>query len=430
MSPNATVGPTSTAQRRRFGLLAALYVAQGVPFGFQATALPVLLRQAGLSLESIGLLGMLSLPWICKPLWAPLVDATDPLGLGQRRSWLLLMQGAQAATCALAATLDPATQTAALLGAVLAMNLFAATQDIATDGLAVDSLADGELGYGNSVQVVGYKIGMLTGGGLLVWLAGKAGWPALFSGMALIQGACALAVLRYRAASTTQAGAGRIGVRLVLRTLVRVLQARASRPLLVLCVSYKVGESMIDVLFKPLLVDSGIATATIGLWVGSVGMVAGALGSALGGWLYARLGATEALRVTLWLRALPLVLIAVCAAVGVDEARLIVCTTLEHAAGGALTTTMFATMMASVDRRIGASHYTLLAAIEVAGKAPGPLVAGFVAQRIGYAPVMAVGVLLALLPLLLISALRRPPAGGAGAVDSGAFNSGASNSPA
>lgn len=420
MSTQAPSSPTPQARRRRLGLLAALYVAQGVPFGFQATALPVLLRQAGLSLESIGLLGMLSLPWICKPLWAPLVDATDPLGLGQRRSWLLLMQGAQAATCALAATLDPASQTAALLGAVLAMNLFAATQDIATDGMAVDSLADGELGYGNSIQVVGYKVGMLTGGGLLVWLAGKAGWPALFVGMAVIQGVCALAVLRHQPDNAAHAGAGRIGVQLVLRTLMRVLRARTNRPLLLLCVSYKVGESMIDVLFKPLLVDAGIDTATIGLWVGSVGMVAGALGSALGGWLYARIGAAEALRVALWLRALPLVLIALCAGFGVDEPRLIVCTTLEHAAGGALTTTMFATMMASVDRRIGASHYTLLAAIEVAGKAPGPLVAGFAAQRLGYAPVMVVGVALALLPLWLIGGVRRQLAAASAEVDAGA----------
>ena len=44
------------------------------------------------------------------------------------------------------------------------VNLFAATQDIGVDGLAVDILDDNERGVGNSVQVAAYKIGMLGGG--------------------------------------------------------------------------------------------------------------------------------------------------------------------------------------------------------------------------------------------------------------------------
>jgi PAT family beta-lactamase induction signal transducer AmpG len=197
----AASAATDAAARQppRAGTLATLsllYIGQGLPFGFQATALPVQLREAGLSLEGIGMLGMLALPWALKPLWAPWVDAIDLLGLGRRRSWLLAMQAMQVVTCLLAATLDPATETAALLATVLAMNLWAATQDIATDGLAVDLLGDGDLGWGNSAQVIGYKVGMMTGGGLLVWLAGHAGWNALFDGMAALQALCMVAAWR------------------------------------------------------------------------------------------------------------------------------------------------------------------------------------------------------------------------------------------
>ncbi|HLL54677.1 MAG TPA: MFS transporter, partial [Myxococcaceae bacterium] len=55
-------------------LLFALYVAQGLPYGFQSTALPVYLRTLQVPLWAIGLLGMLALPWMFKALWAPLVD--------------------------------------------------------------------------------------------------------------------------------------------------------------------------------------------------------------------------------------------------------------------------------------------------------------------------------------------------------------------
>ena len=47
------------------------------------------------------------------------------------------------------------------MAALFLTNLFAATQDIATDGLAVELLDEGERGYGNGVQVAGYRVGMI-----------------------------------------------------------------------------------------------------------------------------------------------------------------------------------------------------------------------------------------------------------------------------
>ena len=403
---------------KKIGLLTALYIGQGVPFGFQATALPVQLREAGLSLQGLGLLSFLALPWALKPLWAPWVDAIDLLGIGRRRSWLVTMQALQVLTCLIASQLDPATQTAGLLGCVLAMNVWAATQDIATDGFAVDLLRPHELGWGNSAQVIGYKIGMMTGGGLLVWLAGRAGWSMLFAGMAAIQAGCLVVAATSTGghnASRTSAPADAnqqcatpVAVREVLATLLRVVKAPAARPLLLLILTYKVGESMIDMLFKPLLVDAGIGASAIGMWVGTVGMGAGLVGSALGGWLFARIGPRRALATTLLLRALPLGMTLASAIFGVNERSRAIVTGLEHAAGGALTTTIFAWMMASVDRRIGASHYTALAAIEVLGKAPGPWIAGLVAQSIGYVPVIAAGLLLSMLPLGILPFLAAP----------------------
>jgi hypothetical protein len=51
---------------------------------------------------------------------------------------------------------------------VLLINLLAATQDVATDGLAVDLLTSAERGWGNGVQVAAYRVGMILGGGLML----------------------------------------------------------------------------------------------------------------------------------------------------------------------------------------------------------------------------------------------------------------------
>lgn len=63
-------------------LLFTLYLSQGLPFGFQATALPVLLRDKGISLTAIGFAGALACPGFQTPLGA--VDR--PLLVGKNRT--------------------------------------------------------------------------------------------------------------------------------------------------------------------------------------------------------------------------------------------------------------------------------------------------------------------------------------------------------
>ena len=66
------------------------------------------------------------------------------------------------------------------------LNIFASTQDIAVDSIAVAVLSQQELGHGNTAQVVGYKIGSIFGGGLLVWFMNFLGWTGLFLVMAVL----------------------------------------------------------------------------------------------------------------------------------------------------------------------------------------------------------------------------------------------------
>ena len=57
----------------KWWVLLTLYLTQGLPHGFFSQALPTLLRQQGMSLEAIGLMSLVSLPWVLKFLWAVIV---------------------------------------------------------------------------------------------------------------------------------------------------------------------------------------------------------------------------------------------------------------------------------------------------------------------------------------------------------------------
>ena len=47
---------------KKLAMLGALYFVEGMPWGFQSKALPVYLRETGVSLTLIGLLNLLNLP--------------------------------------------------------------------------------------------------------------------------------------------------------------------------------------------------------------------------------------------------------------------------------------------------------------------------------------------------------------------------------
>src|SRR5262249_50304659 len=147
-------------------------------------AVPVLMRKQGASLPDISMASLLALPWALKFLWAPFVDRWGWAAFGRRRSWIVPLQLASVATAAALSLVDPRTGVSTLMAALLLTNLIAATQDIATDGLAVELLSEGERGFGNSVQVAGYRVGMILGGGALLWVFAHTGWSTTFLAMA------------------------------------------------------------------------------------------------------------------------------------------------------------------------------------------------------------------------------------------------------
>ncbi len=398
----------------RLALLGLLYTVQGLPYGLQATALPAMLREQGVTLASIGLLTLLAAPWSLKLLWAPWVDRARQRPGGRQRVLVPLLLSL-AGLCLLAAMAPLPEALSLLLVLILAMNLVAATQDIAVDGLAVELLPERELGLGNAAQVVGFKVGMLLGGGLLLWATQWIGYAGLFLVMGGLAALAAGVVLRSgegqaAAASPTSAGA-------ILSRTWAALRWPGMGLALAFIASYKLGETLIDAMFKPFLVDQGHSSAQIGLWVGTWGLLFSIAGSLAGGLLASRASIHAALGLCLLLRLIPLVGTVALAVYGAPAQAVILVTCAEHFVGGALTTATFAFMMSRVDRSVGGTHFTALATVEVLGKAPAALASGFLAQALGYPALFALGAALSLgvLPLWAALGPRPEPRAGAGA---------------
>ncbi len=393
----------------RIFVLGLLYLVQGLPFGFQVHALPVYLREQGVGLEAIGYSTALALPWALKFLWAPFVERFGG-GQGSRYKWIAPIQVLMVLGFLLASQVSPDEHLGRLMVLLLVLNGLAATQDIAVDGLAVDLLGPSELGLGNSAQVVGYKMGMLCSGGVLIWATAWVGWQGAFLSMAALVGAVAVMIwwMPEPEALASEDVEPIVSVYSIIQALKASLYTPGMGWFLLVIATYKMGESFIDVMYKPFLIDQGVTASQIGLWIGTWGMGASLLGSVVGGVIAMRFPLIRLLFIAGIIRLIPEFgqLGLAMNWVAVEPQSVIGISLGEHFAGGVLTTIMFATMMSWVDRRIGASHFTLLACVEVWGKSMAAMGSGWLAVRFGYPGTfglgiaMGVGFLLLLIPLL------------------------------
>ncbi|GGG15121.1 MFS transporter [Rhodococcoides trifolii] len=412
---------STTLTTGTFVLLASLYFVQGVPFGFFTQALPVVLRRSGFSLVTISATGILFAPWALKFLWAPYVDR-----YGSRRRWLLVLQSLSAATALVLACLDLSSTLRWLFVGIAAVNLVSATQDVVTDGLAVRLLGPRERGIGNGIQVGAYRIGMVVGGGALLWLFSIAGWRALFVAMAVLLIASTVPVWMLRTHLEAADAAGAAADRPSARRLSVVWLDRLRRPgmvaIVLLVAGYKFGNSMGSALVGPFLSDLGLTLAQIALIEGGLSSVSALVGAALGAWYAHRFGRRRALLVAGTTQTAALALYAA-VSLGADGLPMIVTAGVaEHVFGGAATVVVFTLMMDASDREYAGSDYTLLACAVVFSQGIAGLAAGVVGHTFGYTALFGTSLMLSALGcIVMVSALARGvgPAGLKGVVSVG-----------
>jgi MFS family permease len=379
----------------KLGLLGALYFSQGLPFGFFNQGLPVLLRQRGFSLAEIGLSSLLAAPWALKWLWSPLVDRWYSPAWGRRRSWILPLQLLTVCILLALALTGGVASLHVLLAAVLLLNLLAATQDIATDGLAVQLLAAPERGIANGIQVAGYRFGMIIGGGALLIWHDRLGSAGTFAVMALLTALATLPILVSREPAAPGAVSERARV-------LHWLRRPGALGLLGLLVAYKAGDAFATGMLRPFLVDRGLTLADVGWLLGTVGFVSGLFGALLGGALVNRLGRKSALVGFGLLQALTVAGYAWLASVPLSRTWLYWLCGAEHFASGMATAALFTCMMDWCSDEASATDYTVQASGVVIATGAASALAGVSAQLFGYVAHFVLATLLALLALLVV----------------------------
>ncbi len=158
-----------------------LYVTEGIPLGFAATAVATRLRRMDVGPAEIGaFVGSFYLPWAFKWAFGPLVDVFSSERFGRRRSWIIGTQVMMAVTLLSTVMLDLPQQLGLFTIILLVHNTFGAMQDVAIDALACSTLQDNERGVASGMMFAGAYMGMMVGGSGVLMLSTVTGFPSTF----------------------------------------------------------------------------------------------------------------------------------------------------------------------------------------------------------------------------------------------------------
>jgi len=136
----------------------------GVPLLMTLSILQAWMKDFGIDLSTIGIFGLVGLPYSLKFMWAPFLDRFSLPFLGRRRGWLLLSQVSIILTAIGIYFIDISTQLFGLGMLCLLLSFFSATQDILVDAYRRENVSEKHLPLASSLYVIGYRVAMAVVG--------------------------------------------------------------------------------------------------------------------------------------------------------------------------------------------------------------------------------------------------------------------------
>ena len=386
-------------------VIGALYVSQGLPSGLIAHALPAFLREQGVSLVVISALKLLALPWLLKFIWAPLIDKSGCNS--ERFRWIFRMQSLMIIGLLLLSWTISSLSFAAIFISVaflLLINLAASTQDIATDGFTVSQTPKQFLGIANSIQVAAYKVGMLIGGSGLLLLTPYFETPELIRSLSLCLTLLLIPLFIFKRKylfpeprkTDDKNFISSPPFQQIINTYRDFFRQDDIKAWLLVLVTFKIADSLGSTMFKPMLVDHGIALNEIG-FLTLYSTIAGLGGAIIAGYLYRLMGKKVSLLLFGAMQTLSVSSFYLVSVMSLSINEIYVLAIVEQFCDGLSTVALFAVMMLNCRKEHEGADYTIQASLQIflAGLvgAMSGVIANFGGYGVLYTSCLALGLL-------------------------------------
>lgn len=334
----------------------------GMPLLLTGSVLQAWMTKEGVDLAVIGLFALVGLPYTLKFLWAPLMDRYSFSLFGRRRGWLLLVQSILTLAIAGLGLSHPAESPWLVALLAFLVTFFSASQDIVVDAYRRESLNDEELGFGSSLYVNGYRIGMLLAGSGGLILADHIPFSAVYLLMAATM---LVGIVTTVLASEPPEAKGH--PKTLRDAVIEPFKEYFARPeavlILLFILFYKLGDTMAAAMTTPFYLDLGFSTSDIGKVAKFFGVGITIVGGLVGGVMIMRIGINRSLWIFGILQAVSTAGFALLGMVGNKIEMLAAVIAFENLSGGMGTAAYVAFMAALTNKRFTATQYALLSSL-------------------------------------------------------------------
>jgi PAT family beta-lactamase induction signal transducer AmpG len=373
----------------------------GLPLLLTMGVLQAWMKESGVDLTTIGLITLVQIPYTWKFLWAPFMDRFVPPFLGRRRGWLLISQAALVLAIVGLGRSDPVKHFSLMIVAAILVAFFSASQDIVVDAYRREDLPDEELGFGSSMYINGYRVGMLlaSGGGLI--LADH--MP--FSRVYLIMAFCMLPgiITTFLCKEPkVDSGAPKTIKEAVIGPLTDYFRRDGAFWMLGFILLYKIGDTMASAMTTPFFLDIGFTKTEIGAVVKFFGFSATVAGTLLGGALMIRIGINRSLWIFGLLQGVSTAGFAVLARIGHSIPALSGAVAFENLCSGMGTSAFVAFMASITNKKFTATQYALLSSLMGVPRVLASAPTGYFAKNLGWEGFFISCVIIAVPGMLLL----------------------------
>lgn len=403
-----------------------LGMASGFPLTFVISLMGFWLSYNDVSKSDVGLFALITTFYTWKFLWSPAIDRL-PLGpitrlFGQRRGWLLLIQGLMAILILAIAQLDPGTQLYQVAVLAAAIAFLSASQDIVIDAYRIEILDDEDQGHSAASYVYGYRTANYVAGFAVLMLADAYGWTLAISLLPLLLLPGTLAVFWVGEPERGDADDDFFRQEADVATLSPIMNrlreaiylpfkefTRRENWLLVLLFIFlfKAGDAVAAIMTAPLIRDMNFDLEVVAWANKTVGFVTLMFGVGLGAVLYKQIGMYRALFITGILMMMTNLGFAWLWSGDAVAWRLAAVIGMENFATGLGTTVIIAFMAGLCNANFTATQFALLSSLGNQARTLLGAPSGFVADEIGWFQFFIYATLLAIPGICVLFVLWR-----------------------
>lgn len=369
----------------------------GLPFLLTLSTLTLWLKESGLNNKTIGLFVVATIPYTLKFLWGPMVDRMKlPFlfnALGQRRSWALLSQISLIFMLLGLGTSDPKEYIFQTALWAFGVAFFSAIQDISVESYRIEVIDGDQQGSAASATYLGYRMGMMASGVGALYLATLFSWQTAYMVMAALMVIGVLTTFLSPpppafTVTVTPSGGRRSPYDHLRdwiqstygRPLKDLLQTLDWRVVLAFIFFYKVGDTMLNVMNIPFLVELGFTKLEIANVAKFFGISAMIVGGILGGVFLNRFGILSSLILCATFQIITSLMFVLQAFVGYNLSLLILTIGFENISCGLGAASFIAYLSSLCRTPYTATHFALLSSFGSLARIMISVISGFMAD--------------------------------------------------